>query len=397
MKKRFLSMLFIILMVGLLPCMAMAASTDNAVGKLYNISIDEDITNGTVTADKATASAGEIVTLTVKPDSGYALKWIQVNSEDPEKILGKTKITFTMPEEDVTIFAGFVEGMVVYYDNSDSQWIYALCYHNGGYEQGSVLENDIYGFIVPANTSGRFTNYMPGMPAEYCPDGIFRTETFNLEEGKTYRYTGRPVEDCPGDSSCPMYPFTDLDASLWYHDGIHYCIEQGLMQGVGTKQFAPDSTTTRAMIVTILWRLEGKPIVDNAMDFDDVAADTWYTEAIRWAANKKIVEGYGNGRFGTNDAITREQMVTIMWRYAKYKGYDVSVGQNTNILSYDDAAKVAEWAIPAMKWACGSSMIQGIADGSAMNLAPQGSATRAQIATILQRYCKNVANEVNNH
>ena len=105
------------------------------------------------------------------------------------------------------------------------------------------------------------------------------------------------------------------------------------------------------------------------------------------------MEGYGDGKFGTNDAITREQMVTIMFRYAKYKGYDVSVGENTNILSYDDAFDVAEWAIPSMQWACGSGMIQGIADGKQMILAPQGNATRAQAAAILQRYCENVANK----
>ena len=129
------------------------------------------------------------------------------------------------------------------------------------------------------------------------------------------------------------------------------------------------------------------------MDFEDFAADQWYTEAIRWAASEKIVEGYGNGQFGTNDAISREQFVTIMFRYAKYKGYDVSVGENTNILSYDDAFDVAEWAIPSMQWACGSGMIQGIADGNQMNLAPQGNATRAQAAAILQRFGKNVANK----
>ena len=198
---------------------------------------------------------------------------------------------------------------------------------------------------------------------------------------------------CPRDWTCPMYGYTDLDRTLWYHDGIHFCIENNLMQGIGNNEFAPNGTTTRAMIVTILWRLEGSPVVNYAMDFEDVAADQWYTEAIRWAASEKIVEGYGNGKFGTNDAITREQMVTIMFRYAKYKGYDVSVGENTNILSYDDAFDVAEWAIPAMQWACGSGMIQGIADGNQMNLVPQGNATRAQAAAILQRYCENVANK----
>ena len=223
-----------------------------------------------------------------------------------------------------------------------------------------------------------------------------------ISDGKyTFKMPGYDVEidavftmidtACPGENTCPMYGYTDLDMTAWYHDGVHFCIANDLMTGTASDTFAPGMTTSRAMIVTILWRLEGKPVVNYAMSFEDVAADTWYTEAIRWAASEKIMEGYGNGMFGTNDAITREQMATIMYRYAKYKGYDVSVGENTNILSYGDAFDVAEWAIPAMQWACGSGMIQGIADGSTMNLAPQGNATRAQAAAILQRYCENVA------
>ena len=133
--------------------------------------------------------------------------------------------------------------------------------------------------------------------------------------------------------------------------------------------------------------------MNYAMDFEDFAADQWYTEAIRWAASEKIVEGYGNGQFGTNDAISREQFVTIMFRYAKYKGFDVSVGENTNILSYDDAFDMADWAIPAMQWACGSGLIQGIANDSTLNLEPQGNATRAQAATILHRFCEAISKE----
>jgi len=140
------------------------------------------------------------------------------------------------------------------------------------------------------------------------------------------------------------------------------------------------------MIITTLWRLEGSPVVNYLMAFDDVDAEQWYTEAIRWASSEKIIEGYGDGKFGTNDAVTREQLVTIMFRYAKYKGYDVLVGEDTNILSYDDAFDVAEWAIPAMQWACGSGMVEG----NAMNLMPQGNAERAQAAAILQRFCDNV-------
>ena len=245
-----------------------------------------------------------------------------------------------------------------------------------GYELDTLSVTDRYGnkISLTEKADGRYTFRMPAK--DVWVDATFK----RIVE-----------EECPGDWTCPMYGYTDLNMSLWYHDGIHYCIEHDLMEGIGNNQFNPNGTTTRAMIVTILWRLEGKPVVNYAMDFEDVESGKWYTEAIRWAASEKIVEGYGNGKFGTTDAITREQMVTIMFRYAQYKGYDVSVGESTNILSYDDAFDVAEWAIPAMQWACGSGMIQGIADGNAMNLAPQGNATRAQSAAILQRFCENVA------
>lgn len=248
---------------------------------------------------------------------------------------------------------------------------------NAGYELAKLTVTDSRNNVVAVTkiSDSKYTFKMPGYDVEI--DAVF----------------AKIDTTCPRDWTCPMYGYTDLDRTLWYHDGIHYCIEHGLMVGTGTNIFEPNIATSRAMIVTILWRLEGSPIVNYAMSFEDVAADQWYTEAIRWAASEKIVEGYGNGCFGTNDAITREQMVTIMFRYAKYKGYDVSVGENTNILSYDDAFDVAEWAIPAMQWACGSGMIQGIADGNQMNLAPQGNATRAQAAAILQRFCENVAKE----
>lgn len=184
--------------------------------------------------------------------------------------------------------------------------------------------------------------------------------------------------------------FTDVKADDWFADEVKYVYDNGLMQGVGNNKFDPNGMTTRAMIVTILWRLENEPAVNYAMNFEDVVANTWYTEAVRWAASEKIVEGYGNGKFGTDDAITREQMVTILYRYAQYKGYDVSVGENTNILSYGDAFDVAEWAIPAMQWACGSGIIQGIADGNILNLQPQGTATRAQVAAIFYRFLEEV-------
>ena len=198
---------------------------------------------------------------------------------------------------------------------------------------------------------------------------------------------------CRRDDSCPIWPFADAAPTAWYHDGVHYCLENGLMRGVSGGKFLPDGITTRAQLVTILWRLEGGPEAIGAVRFDDVAGGAWYTQAVRWAAGCGVVKGYDNGCFGPDDAVTREQMAAILYRYAQHKGYDVSAGKDTNILSFNDAFAVSEYAIPAMQWACGSGMVRGIAQKGGMLLAPMDTTTRAQTATLLMRFQSAFAKE----
>lgn len=198
---------------------------------------------------------------------------------------------------------------------------------------------------------------------------------------------------CAKDDSCPLGAFGDLTAAAWYHDGVHYCLENGLMRGVSGGKFLPDGSTTRAQLVTILWRLEGSPKTTGAAGFSDVADGAWYAEAVRWAAGCGVVKGYDNGRFGPNDAVTREQMAAILYRYAQHKGYDVSAGEDTNILSFNDAFAVSEYAIPAMQWACGSGMVRGIAQKGGMFLVPGDTTTRAQAATLIMRFQSAFAKE----
>ena len=183
-----------------------------------------------------------------------------------------------------------------------------------------------------------------------------------------------------------MASFRDLDADAWYHDGVHYCLDNGLMNGKSDTIFDPNGTTTRGQIVAILWRLEGQPKV-GAASYSDVTAGKYYTEAVAWAAANGIVTGYADGSFKPNAPITREQMATILYRYCKYKGIDVSVGEETNILSYNDATSVAEYAVSALQWAVGAGVIQG-KEGNILE--PVGTATRAQVATILMRFCVNI-------
>ena len=181
-------------------------------------------------------------------------------------------------------------------------------------------------------------------------------------------------------------PFNDVPEGYWAYDAIQYVYGEGLMAGTSGSTFNPEGTTTRGQIVTILWRLSGSPVVNYLMDFDDVDPAAYYAEAIRWATSEGIAGGYGNGSFGPDDPITREQLAVMLHRYAQHQGYDVSIGEDTNILSYADAFTVSEYAVSALQWACGAGIISGTGDGS--TLTPQGEATRAQAAVMLMRFCE---------
>lgn len=192
------------------------------------------------------------------------------------------------------------------------------------------------------------------------------------------------IQVCPGDSTCPMYGYTDLDMTAWYHDGVHFCIENKLMNGTDTNIFAPDLTTSRAMIVTILWRLAGEPVVNYAMSFADVDADQWYTEAVRWAASEGIVKGYSDTAFGPNDSITREQLAAILYRCEQKNGGGFK-GTWMFRMDFADLADVSDWAYEAMCW----MNMNGIVNGKPGNvLDPRGNAARAEAATMLYRYCR---------
>ena len=193
-------------------------------------------------------------------------------------------------------------------------------------------------------------------------------------------------QPCDGGKDCPSAPFTDVDTAKWYHLSVDYVLTHKMMNGVSSRAFAPNANLTRGMLVQILYNLEGKP-KGTAANFSDVQADAWYAEAVGWAASNKVVTGYADGIFRPNAAVTREQAAAILYRYAQSKGIDVSVGENTNILSYVDVQQASEYAIPALQWAVGAGVLNGKNGG---RLAPTGTATRAEIAAIMQRWCENI-------
>ena len=181
-------------------------------------------------------------------------------------------------------------------------------------------------------------------------------------------------------------PFTDMKADDWFYEAVKYAYDNKLMDGTASTTFAPLMTTNRAMIVTILWRLEGSPVVNYAMNFSDVESGVWYTEAVRWAAAEGIVKGYSDTVFAPDDTVTREQLATILYRYAGYKEYDVSA--KGDLTTFADGSTVSTWAADGMTWAAGAQLITG-KDGGKLD--PTGTATRAEVATILMRFCENVA------
>lgn len=195
--------------------------------------------------------------------------------------------------------------------------------------------------------------------------------------GKTIRME---LTVTPGGENCPSDQFVDVDPELWYHEAIDYVVRNGLMNGIGNGKFDPSGLTTRSMIVTILWRLEGQPTGEQEVRFEDVMDGEWYTQAIRWAAGEGIVGGYGNGLFGPGDPITREQLATILYRYETYKGgtYDGSFS-----LEFSDVDEVSTWAYEGLSWCNMKGIVTGKGQGI---LDPQGKAQRSEAATMLMRY-----------
>ncbi|WP_207303265.1 InlB B-repeat-containing protein, partial [Intestinimonas massiliensis (ex Afouda et al. 2020)] len=264
----------------------------------YPVNLPQTVDNGTVTADRTTAEAGQTVTLTAKPDQGYTLDSISV-TDGSGKLLQLT------------------------------------------------ADGDTYRFTMPG---GKVT--------------------------VAVRFAPLPVE----------LPFTDVDEADWFYDAVAYVYGRELMTGISDTLFAPDQHLTRSMITTVLWRLEGSPAAGTGTVFTDVASDAWYAQAVNWAAAQGIVDGYGNGRFGPEDPITREQLAAILYRYARCLDDDTKA--EGDLTGYPDGAQTSDWAVESMTWAVSTGLISGKNGGL---LDPTGTATRSEVAALLQRFCESRA------
>lgn len=214
------------------------------------------------------------------------------------------------------------------------------------------------------------------------------TVTFK-EEGKTEdkEETNETEEtDKTEETTTPeTVAFSDVSESDWFYKGVSYVVENGMMNGVGENQFAPNAPLTREMLAVVLYNMEKQPESTGVNPFADVKADMWYTDAIVWANANGIVAGYDDSTFGLGDSITREQLAAILYRYAQMKGYDVT--EKADLTGYADSAAISGYAVEAMQWANANGIVNGM---TATTLAPQGTATRAQVAAMLMNFCENV-------
>ena len=260
--------------------------------------------------------------------------------------------------------------------------------HPTTYTKGTVT-------VLPTNVTkpgytflGWFTAYSGGVQVKQIEATETGEKTFYARWQKNVL---PPPPITPGTPSAPVtpakpaapvgLPFADVSGSDWFYNDVRYVYEKGIMDGTGIDRFSPNAPLTRAMIVTILYRMAGSPSVSGSSDFTDVAASKWFAKAVAWAAANGIVNGYGSGLFGPNDPVTREQLAAILYRYAVYGGM-TAVTLEENLGSFADTAQLSAYAIQAMNWAVG----QGLINGSGSNLVPKAQATRAQVAAIIHRY-----------
>ena len=184
-------------------------------------------------------------------------------------------------------------------------------------------------------------------------------------------------------------PFKDVKEADWFYEGVKFANQHELFNGTAPDTFSPDDAMTRAMLVTVLWRLDGKTAATKASSFVDVPAKEYYAEAVAWAAENGIVNGTDATHFAPNDEVTREQIAAILFRYAEKKGVDTSKRANLN--AFPDANKVSAYAKDALAWANAAGLVKGSNENGKDYLNPTGSATRAQVATILARYAQSIA------
>lgn len=336
------------------------------------------------------ANYGDTVTFTVRPAYQYLLKSVSVYTNDSyRQSIQVTRdkydwntFSFTMPNASVVIAPTYTSdyytisvdggshgsvsieaepaGTNSYY-GIRNEYVYIDATPNTGYKVKSVTVVDKYNDSIRVYESSTANRYYFTMPDSNV--------TVNVE------FTPRVMSN----------PFTDVRSTDWFYDAVNYVYSEGIMDGTSVYMFSPNNATSRGMLVTILWRLAGEPVVTGT-SFSDVSSSAYYYYAVLWASKYGIVDGLGNNMFGPDQAITREQFAVILYRYAQHCGYSTSA--NSTLVGYADSNKISSYALTAMRWACGAGLFEG---DERANLNPQGQTTRAAAAKLLMTFQENVA------
>ena len=375
---------------------------------IHAITVASGIKKGKVSVNKKEAREGVKIQIIVEPSENYMLDKLTVLDEDNKEIETSQKNSntyeFIMADSDVNINASFKELPI--YDihiesvshgtvktdlkeahEGEKVTISISAYSNYALKDITVLDEDNKEVKVSGTSSSQRTFKMPG--SDVYIEAVFRKSSSNESGGTGTKTTTGGINTTPSNTNTNTnnngnvkkdLPFKDVKDDDWFIDDVRYAYENNLMKGITDDTFAPSIDTTRAMIVTILYRIEGEPAVFTANPFTDVVEDAWYANAIKWANGFGIVKGMSDTEFAPDATITREQFAAILYRYAQYKGFDTE--EEADISAFEDEAEIQDYAKKPMKWAVAKGFINGITKTS---LAPRGNATRAQASAILHR------------
>ena len=325
---------------------------------------------GSVSPDSVTTGAdGKLASLPTPTRSSYSF-----NGWYTEKNGGTKVTTDTVFSANTTVYAHWTYTGGGYYYPPVTY--YTLRFETGGGSDIPSVREAYNAYIdlsqyVPTWRGHTFIDWYSERSLTNKVSGVYLTKDMTV-------YAGWRVDENPGTGA---NPFTDVSEKDWFYSDVMFVYENGLMLGTSKTLFSPHGTATRGMMATILWRMEGSPAPKGKNSFTDVEAGKWYADAITWTAENGIFAGYGKDKFGPDDPITREQLAAIFYRYADYKGYDLTVKGNLD--TFKDADKITDYAKTAMQWAVGSGLMKG---KSGNLLDPQGTATRAEIAAMLHRF-----------
>ncbi|CDC29713.1 putative uncharacterized protein [Firmicutes bacterium CAG:466] len=364
-----------------------ATLTVNAI-PTYTITVKND-GHGTASATPPSAKAGEKITLTATPNSGYRFAGWTSSDNITFANAGSAQTTFTMPDRNVTVTANWKKkssggGSVFFWDLKFDT--------NGGSKIDTVTEWE-YSTIdldeyVPEKEGYKFVGWYADKDLTKKIDEVYLTQdtTVYAKWEKIEEEVPEEPDETEEIKETETISFKDVKENDWFYEAVSYAVENGLMSGMSEDIFAPNTPLTREMLAVVLYNVEGQPEGTEANTFTDVKGDMWYTEAILWANANGIVAGYDNGAYGVGDLITREQFATILYRYAQFKGYDTTQG-GMAVREFSDYENISDYARPAMAWAVNAGIMGGMDDGTLM---PQGKATRAEAANMLMNFCENI-------